>query len=196
MSTIHHILAAGDDGVGKVLFGLIFLVLWGVSAIMTQVSKQKEKQRRDRLRMELERQASAPPILPPLPAPRRQSPIIVPPIPAPRPGSPTLRQPKVPHAVTAQRPQPQASPKRKIFPKLKIPRRPPPQPAQPARRMPVEPLRPSTIVAAPVAVSALTPSPRPTSATASTLRAWLRPNTLRQQFILTEVLQPPVGLRE
>ena len=31
---------------------------------------------------------------------------------------------------------------------------------------------------------------------ATTLRGWLRPATMRQQFILTEILQPPLALRE
>ena len=33
------------------------------------------------------------------------------------------------------------------------------------------------------------------SANAATINAWLRPATLRRQFILTEVLQPPLSLR-
>jgi hypothetical protein len=31
---------------------------------------------------------------------------------------------------------------------------------------------------------------------AESLHGWLRPETLRQQFMLTEVLQPPLALRE
>jgi hypothetical protein len=49
------------------------------------------------------------------------------------------------------------------------------------------------------------PSPRPAAAApprpsaavdAAALRRWLRPQTLRTQFILTEILQPPPALRE
>jgi hypothetical protein len=34
------------------------------------------------------------------------------------------------------------------------------------------------------------------SASAPLIARWLKPNTLRSQFILTEVLQPPLGMRE
>jgi hypothetical protein len=34
-----------------------------------------------------------------------------------------------------------------------------------------------------------------TSANAATLRQWLTPQTLRSQYILTEILQPPLALR-
>jgi hypothetical protein len=34
------------------------------------------------------------------------------------------------------------------------------------------------------------------SANASAVAKWLRPDTLRQQFILTEILQPPLALRD
>jgi hypothetical protein len=42
------------------------------------------------------------------------------------------------------------------------------------------------------------PPPRPAVANvdAKVLARWLRPQTLRAQFILTEVFQPPVALRE
>jgi hypothetical protein len=36
----------------------------------------------------------------------------------------------------------------------------------------------------------------PATASASAIRQWLRPATLRSQFILTELLRPPVGLRD
>src|SRR5262245_46751662 len=35
-----------------------------------------------------------------------------------------------------------------------------------------------------------------TSATAVALHGWLQPKTIRQQFILTEILHPPLALRE
>jgi hypothetical protein len=35
----------------------------------------------------------------------------------------------------------------------------------------------------------------PTMADAPTIRRWLKPQTLRAQFILTEVFQPPLALR-
>lgn len=45
-------------------------------------------------------------------------------------------------------------------------------------------------------VTGATPGPAVHSATAASLHRWLTPKTLRQQFILTEILQPPLTLRE
>jgi hypothetical protein len=58
---------------------------------------------------------------------------------------------------------------------------------------------PATVAAqvapAKTAKPAAAPAVKP-SATAATLRRWMTPETLRQQFILTEILQPPLALRE
>jgi hypothetical protein len=51
-------------------------------------------------------------------------------------------------------------------------------------------------VAAIVAAGQANASTAPTGVTASALRRWLNPTTLRGQFILTEILQAPVGLRD
>jgi len=37
-------------------------------------------------------------------------------------------------------------------------------------------------------------SPRP--AFAASLNRWLKPNTLQKQFVITEIFQPPLGLRD
>jgi hypothetical protein len=54
--------------------------------------------------------------------------------------------------------------------------------------------------AAPVQKTSPTPAPQPPavkpSATAQTLNRWLNPTTLRQQFIITEIFQPPLALRQ
>jgi len=80
---------------------------------------------------------------------------------------------------------------------------------QPARRPPPIPKRvPQPVVARqeePVTMSLADSSPalaravqRPVArtATAAALNRWLKPTTLRQQFMLTELFQPPVALRE
>jgi hypothetical protein len=41
-----------------------------------------------------------------------------------------------------------------------------------------------------------TGAPRQVSAGAESVHRWFRPQTLRSQFILTEILQPPLALRE
>ena len=40
------------------------------------------------------------------------------------------------------------------------------------------------------------PSRKPVSAQANQIARWFKPDTLRQQYILTELLQPPLALRE
>jgi hypothetical protein len=39
-------------------------------------------------------------------------------------------------------------------------------------------------------------SPKPVSAKAAAINRWANPRTLRSQFILTEVLKPPLAMRE
>ena len=47
------------------------------------------------------------------------------------------------------------------------------------------------------AVAAARPQAAPGQrASATTVSRWLNPTTLRQQFILTEIFQPPLGLRD
>jgi hypothetical protein len=43
--------------------------------------------------------------------------------------------------------------------------------------------------------AAASPNAKP-SANAATLKRWMNPSTLRQQFMLTEIFQPPLALRE
>ena len=44
--------------------------------------------------------------------------------------------------------------------------------------------------------AAAAPAKRPPAVDAQAIRRWLTPATLRSQFILTEILQPPLALRE
>jgi len=65
---------------------------------------------------------------------------------------------------------------------------PPPLPA-------AQPVAPAMPISTPA--PALEPPKRTAvTATAPVIRRWLNPTTLRQQFILTEVFQPPLALRE
>lgn len=65
--------------------------------------------------------------------------------------------------------------------------------------------RPAAVATPPPIVQSVAPAmelrdkpkrPQATSATAVTIAAWLRPHTMRQQFLLTEILQPPLALRD
>jgi hypothetical protein len=83
----------------------------------------------------------------------------------------------------------------------------PPRVQQPrrAKGATVQTKRPAqAAIAQPVARSAPVEPPAPVTATAKkpsvkvnapALHTWLRPGTLRQQFILTEIFQPPLALR-
>jgi hypothetical protein len=58
----------------------------------------------------------------------------------------------------------------------------------------VEPLQAAT--AGPSIIPARPANKVPVQASASSLNDWLNPGTLRKQFILTEILQPPLALRD
>jgi hypothetical protein len=105
-------------------------------------------------------------------------------------------------AAQSQRMQPNravARPQQAVMRQRKQPRKqqripaPPPLPAKLREEL-------VTLEAETAPTAAVSPSRRQTaaagSATAANVRRWLRPETLRGQFILTEVLQPPLALRE
>jgi len=94
-----------------------------------------------------------------------------------------------------KRPPPKAPLSRKL-----VKRRPPPLPAKapappPRQRAPImmqpaepaPPRQPNNAAARPAPVR---------TATAAALNRWLSPTTMRQQFILTELLQPPITMRD
>src|SRR5688572_8255569 len=51
------ILAESEINLPKVIFGLIFLAIWGLSAIVSWVNKKQQEAKRQRVREELERSA-------------------------------------------------------------------------------------------------------------------------------------------
>jgi hypothetical protein len=73
------------------------------------------------------------------------------------------------------------------------PPRPAPPPMPTVARRPVE-SAPAKSVSASSQVTRS--SVRAAGANASSIRRWLRPDSLRKQFILTELLQPSLALRE
>jgi hypothetical protein len=175
-----HILAqrSSDDNDGgwiKFVFGAIFFIIWIVSALGTWLNKKHEEERRRRLREQLN-QGTAPP-------PRSMQ------APSPRPPPMRVGQPAPPRAPKRF---PQRAPK------------PPRQPAQRSRAVPGPPPVPvaqaasdsTTHSVAATEISALKVGAHARGATATSIARWLRPDTLRQQFILTEILQPPLALRE
>src|SRR5688500_11015694 len=190
----------------KFIFGMIFLFIWLVSAFVSWVTKQQQQLRQRQLRLEAEQAArigrASPPPLPPArrrpvaqaPAATRRPPqriaeciaqrfpdVLLPPAPPP-----------IPQQQQRQRPAPP----------------PPPRPAQqrrPAKQqprravpsLPAQPVVELTPADAPY-VNITQPVARTKAPTvdASAIHAWMTPATLRQQFILTELLQPPLAMRD
>ena len=71
-------------------------------------------------------------------------------------------------------------------------RRPVAAPAAPVQAPPAAPPPP---LVAPAPSMPTRQNASTASVSAPALARWLQPNTLRRQFILTEVFQPPLGLR-
>lgn len=129
-----------------------------------------------------------------------------------RPRPPAQRRPETqPARPTGRRPVP---PPRVQPPAMRVPPPPVPVPRKPAqsrppkRKAPPPVRRPEELEVILEAVpsrmrastSPITDQPQksqpPATATALQLHRWLQPPTLQSQFILTEILQPPVSLRE
>jgi cell division protein FtsN len=94
---------------------------------------------------------------------------------------------------------------RQQVPRVERPRPAQPAPQRPAAPPPMPPMPPMTPAPAmhpiqrpPVAIGAsgVTGARSTASPRAAAINRWLTPQTLRSQFILTEILQPPLGLRE
>lgn len=186
------ILAQEDSNLPKIIFGLIFFIIWVLSAVVSWVNKKQQEAKRQRVREELERgaryrqQPPAPPPRPPAPQQRRPAPqriaegiaqrfpdVMLPPAPPPMP--PQQRRP--------------APPKPQRAPKQAKPRRPAPAPTLPSLVETAPSKQPYVDITQPL------PRAKPPSVDAAAIAKWMTPATLRQQFILTEIFQPPLALR-
>jgi hypothetical protein len=146
MHSALHILAENDTNPAKVLFGIIFVLIWFATSAMSALAKKKKA-----------------------PEVRRKPP---PMIPARRPIPPAIGRRNAPPISKAPPPRVQA---------------PPPIVAAPAAFVPSMITQVRAINAAPTLVHS--------GIKADALREMLRPQNLRQQFLLTEILQPPLALR-
>ena len=123
----------------------------------------------------------------------------------PTPGNLPPRPPQVPQPMPRAPGQGQRQPQGQGFGRpQQAQRRPAPQQGtrRGAPRISAPPLPPPVVVRAPTEAP-VTPVPpmtikRQTSqgVNSDLLRRWLRPQTLRTQFIVTEIFQPPLALRE
>ena len=168
MTSIHPILASDDyDGMIKLIGGVIVLIVWGVGAMVSTIKKaQAQAQTR-------QKQARAPYAIP-LPAQRTvagqaRPASLPPPLPMALPPLSTLGGAQATRQRAVRQAPPAAKQARAAAP-----------PARPVARIPSPPPKPAV-------------APRP--ATPDTIAGLLRPTTVRAQFILAEVLQPPLALR-
>ena len=198
----------------KFVFGMIFLFIWLVSAFVSWVNKQQQQLRQRQMRLEAEaaaRMGHRPPP-PPQPVARHQQPMPQAPVSPRRPPQriaegiaqrfpdvllpPTPLPPPIPQQQHRQRPAPPPPP----APRPAQQRRPAKQQQPPRRAVPSLPPQPVVeLTPADVPYVNITqPAARTKAPTvdAGAIHAWMKPATLRQQFILTELLQPPLAMRE
>lgn len=191
MSALPYILADSDVNWPKLIFGAIFLIIWAISAFVSWINKQQQEAKRRRVREELEgtarrtqmqmRQQMRERAIPPRIAEglaQRFPDVLLPPAPPP-----PIPQPRRPVPI----PRPAQAPRRAI------------KQAPTARpvSLPPPPILLEEVSQAPLASPTLAP-PRPRAkiaVDAAALSKWMNPATLRQQFMLTEILQPPLALR-
>jgi hypothetical protein len=179
-----HILADDSDLAIKALVVVAGLIFWGISSIAKLAKQSSEK---EKLRMRQVREAitqSQQQLTLPMRTPPRLAPEIarrVPPVFATR--APAKRQFK--RKVKDYNPTPQAA--RRAAPA------PPPLPVPQKKSSP----NPQDSVPHLVEeVASPLPSRKAATVNALAINRWLKPITLKQQFILTELFQPPLSLRE
>jgi hypothetical protein len=180
MTAPASILAETDPSM-RIVFGIIFAAIWIFSAIFKSASENaKKRQLRETLQRTRDAISSAG-----VPAPGRQpvqlAPEIqmrVPPVGKSRP--PASRQVKSPRRAASSRQRAVAIPP-------ELPRVASASLAE--RTAPFSGVLTSPATGAPAAKA-------PTAVDAKAMSGWLRPATLRQQFILTEIFQPPLALRD
>jgi Na+-transporting methylmalonyl-CoA/oxaloacetate decarboxylase gamma subunit len=164
----------------KLISGLIVIAFWIIGALITAATKKKENAQRQQTREHLEAVARA----------RGRVASTPQPVPPPVPG---YSPPPLAEGVRMRVPD------RLVRPLAKKPKQakptPPPRvaPKRVVSQVPIEEEvshRTTTDVPPPSA------RPQPAVVAAAAIHRWLRPQTLRQQFIVTELLQPPLSLRE
>lgn len=184
-----HLLAASDTDFSGIAFAIVFILIWAAGAATNVMKRKAEQQKRDQLRRDLNDGSTS------------SSTIAPPPVVATPAAKKITRQPR---REPRQRPaQQRAAPQRDPVSNL------PPALAELLRRTMQLPSQPAPIKApaatapipppAPIARAPIPPAPVPAASLqpvqASNLRSWLRPEKLRREFILTEILQPPLALR-
>jgi hypothetical protein len=190
MQQVQHILAESIDGQVRIIFWLFVVAIWAISAIAGKIKKSSQAQRERLLavrrsiqqsqQMAKQNVAKARPPVQLAPEGARR-------IPPPRVTQrPPVGKRTAPRPVANYKGIPKAA-KRPVLvpPPLPLPARAKPR----APEVELEEIAPAT----PRVVSSSAP---PVTVGATAIRRWLKPSTLRQQFILTELFQAPLSLRE
>jgi hypothetical protein len=175
-----------------VLFAIVLIVIWTISGVASAMNKAKEQERRRLVRGQIEREAQGSPRAPRLP--RAQ---VIPTEPPPQRATPQM----IEQFLAGQG----LPPPIRVAPRAQRGPAPIPVPAGPRRGAKSKVKRPVAtaveVAVAPAPIAAPAPvrpvaRPQPVTVNANTLASWLRPGTLRKQFILTEILSPPLSMRE
>src|SRR5665213_1000941 len=173
-----------DQDIGKVIIGILVFVVWGIGSLASMVKKANEEARR--------RAISRPPVTPTrAPAPTDQRMVVG--------GFATGAGPRPPPlpASVLQRGKAPVQKRQQVKQAAKLV-------AQPVRAAPAPrakataPAVSSRPIVEKVSSISQTNSARANlaGAKAPAIRRWLVPATLRKQFILTELLRPPIALRK
>lgn len=178
MTAIAYILA--DSNGFKLIGFVLLLIIWGIGSLVSAANKAKEQAKRRQMLLRMQGQTPPSPPQPPVQPPQTR-------------GAQPAAQMRVASATAlpplAHIARPAAAPvNRPVHARPAAAVR-PPQAAPPAARiaMPAQP--------EPAPVRPAAAAPFPSRATAPAIARWLKPQTLRTQYILTEILQPPLGLR-
>lgn len=168
------ILADDFDGWGKLLVGVIFAVIWGIGALSSVIKKANEQAKRN---------AAMKPKAPAVPAAGAQY---------FRPPAARAAAPRANSAAQQQLAQQQARQRAAaIAQQQRTAQAKAPPPIPPARPVAASPTSPK-----PAMAGAGVATKSAGGANAAAIRRWLQPGTIRRQFILTELFQPALALRE
>jgi hypothetical protein len=190
------ILADAGDDFGKIIFGIIVFVVWGVGALVKMSKAQTDQSRKRqqqldaaiRAQMEAARQREmaaaalgqrmGQPITPPPALQRHQQP-------QRRPARVPVRPPPMPVAMRAPQPPRQQAKKQQ--------KRRPVSQQQVVSEVQPEELHP--VLESEIGRGSVPASPTRREVAARPMLR-LTPQSIRQQFILAEILQPPLALRD
>ncbi len=199
MAHFPQILASGDDGVVKLIFVVIALAIGGISTLAKSLKQKQEMARRREAAWQqaLEKLPNQQPGQPPGPPPMPPRPIANSTRTAPKPFAGIVR----PGQTGKKRPPQQRqrpAPRPTQFASRPITAPPPVSPVTaetPSLSTSLSTQTASVISSSEIGSAGGQARKRSPSANANSLRAWMKPSTLRTQFIVTEIFQPPAALR-